>query len=144
MSLKDTNPCTSSPCQNQGICAPLNEETFECECPAGFSGDTCSNLVTTTTTITTMSTTRANSLSTSQEAATIMFPTIPSESIAVLPDTNSTACRTVCYNQGVCNNSQCICQPGTDGLFCERIFGCRIPMTDNVLPINRNRISKLD
>ena len=35
----------------------------------------------------------------------------------------------------ICDKS--ICQPGTDGQFCERIFGCRIPLTDTVIPVNR-------
>ena len=42
------------------------------------------------------------------------------------------------------NMLESICQPGTDGQFCERIFGCRIPLTDNVVPINRNFFSRLD
>ena len=35
-----------------------------------------------------------------------IFPTYPSIPI-ILPDTNSTACQTVCYNEGICNITQC-------------------------------------
>ena len=39
-------------------------------------------------------------------AAQPIFPTYPSIPI-VFPDTNSTACQTVCYNEGICNITQC-------------------------------------
>ena len=35
-----------------------------------------------------------------------IFQTYPSIPI-IFPDTNSTACQTVCYNEGICNITQC-------------------------------------
>ena len=46
---KDTNPCTSLPCLNDGICTPIDVDSFECNCPDGFTGDTCTEIITTTT-----------------------------------------------------------------------------------------------
>ncbi|GFS57538.1 hypothetical protein NPIL_626801, partial [Nephila pilipes] len=33
-------PCTSEPCLNGGICT-VEENTFRCECPIPYSGNTC-------------------------------------------------------------------------------------------------------
>ena len=35
------DPCSSNPCQNGGLCQSTNS-TFDCICPLGFSGLSCS------------------------------------------------------------------------------------------------------
>ena len=39
--MADVDECASSPCKNHGSCKNL-ENKYECVCPAGFSGLTCS------------------------------------------------------------------------------------------------------
>lgn len=34
------NPCSSSPCRNNGTCVP-NEDGYRCNCPQGYSGSSC-------------------------------------------------------------------------------------------------------
>jgi hypothetical protein len=35
------NPCNSQPCLNGGQCVPTDVSSYQCECPAGFDGETC-------------------------------------------------------------------------------------------------------
>ena len=35
------NPCQPNPCQNNGGCTPISDTEFTCDCPPGFTGDTC-------------------------------------------------------------------------------------------------------
>ena len=40
--VKDTSPCDSSPCLNNGFCiANPNTCTYSCQCPPGFTGSCC-------------------------------------------------------------------------------------------------------
>lgn len=41
------NPCGSSPCLNKGVCTALEEgnDSYLCECQAGFIGDRCEQAV---------------------------------------------------------------------------------------------------
>ena len=38
------DPCTDNPCQNGGNCTGV-DDSFTCECAAGFAGDTCGDVV---------------------------------------------------------------------------------------------------
>lgn len=35
------DPCDADPCRNGGTCTSLGGNSFECQCPPGFGGDTC-------------------------------------------------------------------------------------------------------
>ena len=41
------NPCMTddgtNPCVNGGTCKIVNDETYECECNPGYSGEICEN-----------------------------------------------------------------------------------------------------
>ena len=36
------SPCDSAPCENRGGCLNVGD-SFECECPSGYSGKRCQN-----------------------------------------------------------------------------------------------------
>ena len=38
---KLTSICQTNPCQNGGTCTDLSSRSFQCTCPAGFTGSTC-------------------------------------------------------------------------------------------------------
>ncbi|XP_071955153.1 uncharacterized protein [Antedon mediterranea] len=40
-SLTDNTPCSSSPCQNQGVCMNVGTTFFTCSCVNGYSGSFC-------------------------------------------------------------------------------------------------------
>ena len=43
--IYEKNPCViSSPCQNGGVCAATDLETFICLCQGGFTGDHCETI----------------------------------------------------------------------------------------------------
>ncbi|XP_078669871.1 collagen alpha-6(VI) chain-like [Branchiostoma floridae x Branchiostoma belcheri] len=42
----DIDECASAPCQNGGVCVNGNNQ-YTCQCPAGFTGTNCQNMVTT-------------------------------------------------------------------------------------------------
>ena len=37
----ENDPCSSSPCQNDGTCSKTSRTTFTCQCAAGYSGTKC-------------------------------------------------------------------------------------------------------
>ena len=37
----EQRPCSSSPCENAGVCREVTSSDFVCECPKGFSGKVC-------------------------------------------------------------------------------------------------------
>lgn len=39
------NPCSSVPCQNEGICHPIDSELYRCECTPAFIGNFCENTI---------------------------------------------------------------------------------------------------
>ena len=40
LGVGDTNDCNPNPCQNGGNCR-IEDGHFKCECPSGYSGETC-------------------------------------------------------------------------------------------------------
>ena len=40
-----SNPCTSNPCQQHGICSLQNSTSFACTCSQGYTGNLCQTLV---------------------------------------------------------------------------------------------------
>jgi len=94
---KVNNPCSSSPCLNNGQCS-LNAIScsYQCTCQQGFTGFNCANSVQTTTTTTTLST---------QSPVDVCLSSSP------------------CSNNALClslaNSFQCICLPGFTGLTCQ-------------------------
>lgn len=39
------NPCSSVPCQNGGVCYPIDSELYRCECTSLFVGNFCENMI---------------------------------------------------------------------------------------------------
>ena len=33
--------CLPNPCVNGGVCSPIGDFEFDCDCPDGFNGSTC-------------------------------------------------------------------------------------------------------
>ena len=60
----------------------------------------------------------------------------------------------ICYNDGLCNGTECFCRPGTNGTNCQDIIGCMIPKTLQIIPVggiinyqcsgNSGRFSNMD
>ncbi|XP_018333493.1 agrin isoform X1 [Agrilus planipennis] len=40
-----SDPCSGSPCQNDGICQAVDSELYRCECGPSFIGDFCENVI---------------------------------------------------------------------------------------------------
>lgn len=38
----DLNPCRSIPCANNAVCLDIQANVYQCQCPSGFTGPTCS------------------------------------------------------------------------------------------------------
>ena len=39
--LATASPCASLPCYNGGSCTDVGADSFQCRCPARFTGDRC-------------------------------------------------------------------------------------------------------
>lgn len=37
----DPNPCNTRPCMHDGVCTPVGDTDFICDCPTGFTGHRC-------------------------------------------------------------------------------------------------------
>ena len=91
--FKDNNPCSSSPCLNNGLCS-LDDLScsYQCSCQQGFTGTTCGISATSTTTFAT----------TTESDACVSSP---------------------CLNNGLCisfiNSYQCLCLPDFSGPTCQ-------------------------
>ena len=40
--VTEADPCSSSPCNNGGVCTKVTSIAFKCTCPAQWIGDDCS------------------------------------------------------------------------------------------------------
>ena len=150
------NPCRTSPCLNGGSCNALDTAEYACQCPPTFVGQNCEFEVTTTTRSTTTTTT------TEPAPATITTTTTTTRALVTNFSTRSTLrppltssfegdqrppadsiepifiendCATICYNEGLCNGTECFCRPGTNGTNCQDIVGCMIPKTLQIIPV---------
>ena len=151
------NPCRTSPCLNSGLCDAISVNEYVCQCAPTYVGDNCEFEVTTTTTTTTTESpapittttttttttsrapvTRSSTRSTSEQALTTLSIPVadqrpPIESIAPIFIENT--CETFCYNDGICNGTECMCRSGTNGTNCENIVGCLIPKSLQIIPV---------
>ena len=146
------NPCQTSPCLNGGACNAISADEYACQCPPTFVGQNCQFEVTTTTRTTTTTTTiepapatTTTTTTTTRAPATISIPgqaftssfeedqRPPADSIEPILIEND--CEIICYNDGLCNGTECFCRPGTNGTNCQDIVGCMIPKTLQIIPV---------
>ena len=153
------NPCRTNPCFNGGLCDAISETEYTCQCPPTFMGQNCEFEVTTTTTTTTTTETTTATAPTPVTSATITTTKAPvtrsptrSTSVEALtssfvpenqrppidtvePIFIQNNCEIICYNDGICNGTECFCRPGTNGTNCENIIGCVIPKSLQIIPV---------
>lgn len=170
------NPCRTSPCLNGGSCNAISVTEYACQCPPTFEGQNCQVEATTTRTTTTTTTTtsepapvtttttttttrvpvtRLSTISTSGQALTSSFEEdLRPLADSIEPIVIENDCEIICYNDGLCNGTECFCRPGTNGTNCQDIIGCMIPKTLQIIPVggiinyqcsgNSGRFSNMD
>jgi hypothetical protein len=82
------NPCNVNPCLNSGTCKPIDAFTYQCQCTAGFIGQKC-DVVSTTTSTTTTTTTTSTTTTPTTTTSTTTTPTTTT-STTTTPTTTTT------------------------------------------------------
>lgn len=131
--IAESDACVPNPCLNGGTCRPTEDGTFKCDCPPGYTGDTCETNVCTPG----FCKNGGNCLPDDQGNATCNcdhtgFVGPHCEQEDKCTEEKNLCVHGVCSNVANENGYYCDCEQGYVGVNCDKEDACKPPNGDPI------------